>query len=191
MNSGFDLYDDDLGREILFEVLRCISSISQQLGKTASALFYESLLSVPIISSEEIVPQLLKILETGCSSSVASLHLSDLGADGGCVKKLADHKTLRKFSVDMLLSLHALCGKASSWNNVLNVIESYLKYLVPQKMTLGVDSEVMFNINTSLLVQGTSQVSKAMFESSLDILLFLSYLVNISGQVRVFFNEAH
>ena len=191
MDSGFDLYGDDLEREILFEVLRCISSISQQLGKTASALFYESLISAPIILSEEIVPRLLKILETGCSSSVAALPISDLGADGAWEKELANHKMLRKFSVDMLLSLHALCNKASSWSRVLDVIESYLKFLVPQKMTQGVDSEVLFNINTSILVQATSQVAKVMFESALDILLLLSYLVNISGQVSFLFNEAH
>lgn len=189
VDSGFDLYGDDLEREILFEVLRCISSISQQLGKTASALFYESLISAPVISSEEIVPRLLKILETGCSSSVAALPISDLGADGAWEKELANHKMLRKFSVDMLLSLHALCNKASSWSRVLDVIESYLKFLVPQKMTQGVDSEVLFNINTSILVQATSQVAKVMFESALDILLLLSYLVNISGQIHMLHDD--
>lgn len=190
-HPGFDLYDDDLEREILFEVLRCIISINLQLGKTALALFYESLISAPVISSEEIVPRLLKILEIGCNSSVAAIPLSDLGGDGALEKELVDHKALRKFSADMLLSLYALCNKANSWSRVLNVIESYLKFLVPRKMTQGVHSEVLFNINTCIFVQATSQVAKVMFESALDILLLLSYLVNISGQVSFLFNEAH
>ncbi|KAF9601813.1 hypothetical protein IFM89_023344 [Coptis chinensis] len=57
VNSDSDLPDDNhLDREILFEVLRCISSINQQLGKAAGAILYESLVSDQIISSEELIP---------------------------------------------------------------------------------------------------------------------------------------
>lgn len=181
---GLEFSDDGFEREILFEVLRCITSISQQLGKTASAIFYESLVGTPIISAEEIVPRLLKILETGYGSSVTALNISDLGADVAREKELVDHKNLRKFSIDMLLSLHAVGKKAASWDRVLNVIESYLQFLVPCKIIQNFDSEIVLNINTSILVQATSQIAKVMFESTLDVLLFVSYLVNISGQVR-------
>uniref|UniRef100_A0A5B7BIU5 Uncharacterized protein n=1 Tax=Davidia involucrata TaxID=16924 RepID=A0A5B7BIU5_DAVIN len=189
VSSGLDISDGDLEREILFEVLRCISNVSQQLGKAASAIFYETLFRAPTISSEEVVPRLLKILETGHSSSVAAVHVSELGADIAWEKEVADHKNLRKFSIDMFLSLHALFNKATTWAKVLNVIESYLKFLVPRKIIQKMDSEVVFNINTSITVQATSQVAKVMFESALDILLLLSYLVNISGQIHMLHND--
>lgn len=182
-SSCLGLSDDDLEREILFESLQCVSSVSQQLGRAASAVCYESLVHGAIISSEEIVPRLVKILETGYDSYLSVPHLSDLGANSVWEKKLTDHKTMRKFSVDMLLSLHALCNKASTWSSVLNVIETYLKFLVPRKILHNFVSEVLFNINTSILVQATSQVAKVMFESAFDILLFLCYLVSTSAQV--------
>lgn len=183
VSSGLYLSDDDVEREILFEVLRCANSVNQQLGKAASAIFYESLLSASI-SSEDIVPRLLKILGIGYSSSIAALHVSDLGTDVAWEKELADHKNLRKFSVDMLISLHALCNK-TTWGRVLNVIESYLKFLVPRKTAQKLDSEILFNIDVPILVQATSQVAKVMFESAFDVLLLLSYLVNTSGQIQL------
>ncbi|KAI3983809.1 hypothetical protein MKX01_011517 [Papaver californicum] len=183
--SGLDLPDDDSDREILFDVLRCISSINQQLGRAAPAIFYESLVGIPIISSEEVVLRLLKILETGYSSSVAAIQVSQVGADSTWLKELGDHKNQRKFSFDMLRSLHSLCNKAGTWTRVLNVIEHYLKFLVPCKSIQKLDSEVDLNISTSILVQSTSQVAKVMFESALDIHLLLGYLVNISAQVQM------
>ncbi|KAK4846068.1 hypothetical protein QYF36_012677 [Acer negundo] len=38
---GLDFFAGDSECETLFQVLRCIISISQSLGKTASAVFYE------------------------------------------------------------------------------------------------------------------------------------------------------
>ncbi|XAR49206.1 hypothetical protein NMG60_11032316 [Bertholletia excelsa] len=188
-SSGLDLCVDNLDREILFEVLRCVSNISQQLGKASSAIFYESLLSNPSISSEDVVPRLLKILETGYNASIASFHMSEMGADVAWEKEMVDHRNLRKFSVEMLLSLHALSNKATTWGKVLDVIESYLKFLVPRKIPHKFDSVVGFNINSSVMVQATTQVTKVMFESSMDILLLLSYLVNISGQIHILHDD--
>ncbi|PSS21659.1 Nuclear pore complex protein [Actinidia chinensis var. chinensis] len=187
--SGLDFSDDNLDREILFEVLRCVINVSQQLGKASSAIFYESLLSAPSISSEEVLPRLLKILETGYSSSVTSLHIFELGADIAWEKEVADHKNLRKFSIEMFLSLQALSNKAITWGKVLDVVESYLKFLVPRKIIQKFDSEVGFNICTSAVVQATSQVAKLMFESALDMLLLLCYLVNMSGQIHMLHDD--
>lgn len=186
VSFGLDFSDDRSEREILFGVLRCVISISQQLGKTTSAIFYESLVGTPIISTEDIVPCLLKILETGYSSSVAAINVSDLGADVAREKELTDHKNLRKFSIYMLLSLHALGEKAGSWDKILNVIETYLQFLVPRKIIKDLDAGTVFNISATILVQATSQIAKVMFESALDVLLFLSYLVTMSGQVRLY-----
>lgn len=176
-----DLPDDE--DEILTEVIRCITRISQQFGKSSSAIFYESLFGTPSISSEEIIRRLLKILQTGDYSSLALNNLSDLSADIAWEKELSDHRSLRKFSVDMLLSLHALLKKAVYWGKVLNVIESYLQFLVPQKTRHNSGAETIFNIGSSILVQMTSQIAKVMFESAWSILLFVNYLVSISGQV--------
>nr|XP_011466909.1 PREDICTED: nuclear pore complex protein NUP160 isoform X2 [Fragaria vesca subsp. vesca] len=187
---GLDSFGEALDCEILAEMLRCVINVSQQLGKTASAIYYESLIRTPpVISPEEIVPRLLKVLETGISSTAAMLHISDLGTDVAWEKNLADHKNLRKFSIDMMLSLHALLEKFGTWSRILSVIENYLKYLVPRKITQNYDAEVALDINASILVQATSQVAKVMFESALDIHLFLSYLVSISGQINMLLDD--
>ncbi|KAM2012003.1 hypothetical protein ACFX1T_023908 [Malus domestica] len=95
--------------EVLVKMLRCVVNVSQQLGKTASAIFYESLVSAPlVISAEEITHRLLKNLESGYGSSVAMLHVSEHGPDVALERNLADKKKLRKFYIGMLLSLHAL-----------------------------------------------------------------------------------
>ncbi|KAL1369522.1 nuclear pore complex protein NUP160-like isoform X2 [Arachis hypogaea] len=168
-----DLLDDDLECEILVELLRCVMSFSQQLGKTASSIFYESVLTAPVISSEDIVHCIVKILETGSCIS------------GPNEKELIDHKSLRKLSAEMFLSLQSLYRKASAWSRILNVIQGFLKFLVPQKIIQNFDTEVSSNINSSIIVHTTYQISKVMFESAWDFLLFLSYLVDIGGQVHL------
>lgn len=184
-SSGVEFSNDEIEREILFEVLHCISSVSQQLGKAASAIFYESLLSTPSISSEEVLSRMLKILETGYSPSIAALHVSEIGADIAWQKEVSNHKNLRKFSMDLFLSLHALCGRATSWAKVLDVIQSYLRFLVPRKIVHKMDFQANLNVNVSITVQATSQVAKVMFESALELLMLLSYMVNLSGQVSI------
>ncbi|KAK7345518.1 hypothetical protein VNO77_16122 [Canavalia gladiata] len=181
-----DIFDDDLECEILIELLRCVISFSQQLGKTASSIFYESLLTAPMISSEDIVRYIVKILETGYCSSGPVLQTSTSGDHIVVLEKeLADHKSSRKLSVDMFLSLQGLYKKASAWGRILNVIEGFLKFLVPQKVIQNFDTEMLSNINSSVIVHTTYQIAKVMFESAWDFLLFLSYLVDISGQVHL------
>lgn len=180
-------FSTGLERDILFEVLQCISSVNQHLGKAASAIFYESLRKTPTMSSEEVLPRLLKILEIGYSSSIATPYMSELGADVVWEKETLYHKNLRKFSMELFLSLHSLCSRATSWGKVLDVIESYLRLLVTHKISHAVDSQACPNIFVPVTVQATSQVAKVMFESALDILVLLSYMVNISGQVSIYF----
>ncbi|PPS10292.1 hypothetical protein GOBAR_AA10330 [Gossypium barbadense] len=179
---GLDLFNDNSDREILFEVLRCVVNISQQLGKTASFIFYESFVGRQSISSEEIIPRLLKILGAGYGPSTRAGYLSGLGSDVALEREQRDHKNLRKFSVDMLLSLHDLCKKAASWRKILDVIESYLQFLVPKKFTQNSGAETLSCLNNSILVQASCQIAKVMFEYALDILLFVSYLMSIGGQ---------
>lgn len=180
-------FSTGLERDILCEVLQCISSVNQHLGKAASAIFYESLRKTPTMSSEEVLPRLLKILEIGYSSSIATLHMSELGADVVWEKETLYHKNLRKFSMELFLSLHSLCSRATSWRKVLDVIESYLRLLVTHKISYEVDSQACPNIFVPVTVQATSQVAKVMFETALDVLVLLSYMVNISGQVSIYF----
>ncbi|XP_059313417.1 nuclear pore complex protein NUP160 [Lycium ferocissimum] len=181
--SRFDSSDSDLEREILLDILQCVGNLSQQLSKAAPAIFYESLLRTPNLSSEEVIPRLLKNLESGYSSSMAAFHVSELGTDVALDKEISYHKRLRKFSVDMFLSLHNLCNRATRWGRVLHVIESYLKFLVPRKYEHNLDSDGLFTVSTALTVHATSQVAKVMFESALDVHLLLSYMVNSSSQI--------
>lgn len=180
-----DYLGDEFEREILFDFLQCVRNVSQQLGKASSTIFYDSLLRTPHISSEEVVPRLLKILETGCSSSTAAILISELGGDAAWEKELSNHRNLRKFSTNMFLSLHELCHKANSWKKVLDVVESYLKFLVPHKIVLQSDAATTFHLNGSAVVQSMSQIAKVMFDSVLDVLMLLSYMTIISGQVSL------
>ncbi|XP_028775144.1 nuclear pore complex protein NUP160 [Neltuma alba] len=167
------------------ELFRCVSSFSQQLGKTASSIFYESLLSSPAISSEDIIHCIMKILETGYGSLAPAVHASIPGNDIVLEKELADRRNLRRLSIDMFLSLQGLYKKAASWGRILNVIEGFLKFLVPHKTVNNSDSEKSSNVNSSVVVHATYQIANVMFESAWDFLLFLSYLVDISGQIHM------
>ncbi|KAH1227697.1 Nuclear pore complex protein NUP160 [Glycine max] len=185
-----DIFNDDLDCDILIELLRCVISFSQQLGKTASSIFYESLLTTSVISSEDIVRYIVKILETGYCMSGPVLQTSTSGDHIVVLEKeLADHKSLRKLSIDMFLSLQGLHKKASAWGRILKVIEGFLKFLVPQKVIQNFNTEVSSNINSSVIVHTTFQIAKVMFESAWDFLLFLSYLVDISGQVHLLHDD--
>ncbi|KZV47381.1 hypothetical protein F511_07795 [Dorcoceras hygrometricum] len=175
---------DEFDLEIQLDFLKCVHYVSQQLGKASSAIFYESLLCVPNMSSDDVIPNFLKILETGYSSSIAALQISELGADAVSEKELSSHRNLRKFSAEMFLSLHSLRYKANSWDKILDVALRYLKFLVPQKMVLDVDFKSVFSINSSAIVQANSQIAKVMFESAFDVLMLLSYMISISGQAE-------
>ncbi|KAJ4895010.1 SUPPRESSOR OF AUXIN RESISTANCE1 [Raphanus sativus] len=180
---GFGMSTNEHG--ILSEVLRCISKINKQWGAAPYAMYYESVTGRPVISSEEIVPRLVNILESGYAMSIGQRTWSDLGADRARDKELEAHKNLRTFSIEMLLSLSALCQRAGSWEKVFTIMEHYLQYLVPKKVMHNNDSETLSDICSSILVQATSQFAKVMFESAIDIFLIVSYLLNISGQVNM------
>ncbi|XP_057768055.1 nuclear pore complex protein NUP160 [Salvia miltiorrhiza] len=184
-----DYLGDEFEREILFEFLQCVRNVSQQLGKVSSTIFYESLLRTPHMFSEEVVPRLLKILETGYSSSTAAILIPELGYDAYWEKEYSNHRNLRKFSTNMFLSLHELCHKANSWKKVLDVVESYLKFLVPRKIVLKSDAAVPFHLNGSAIVQSMSQIAKVMFDSVLDVFMLLSYMTSISGQIKMSYDD--
>ncbi|KMT07804.1 hypothetical protein BVRB_6g146170 [Beta vulgaris subsp. vulgaris] len=182
---GFDVSSNGLEREILFEVLRCSRLLSGRLGPAISPIFYESVVGVSSISSEDIVPRLLNSVKCGHNASDAVSNVSDIGADVLRKKELSEHKSLRKFTMNTLISIHGLCDKASGWGRILNVIESYLNLIVPRKPTEKMDSDLVLSANVSIIVQATSQVAEMMFESALNVLLFLTYLLDISGQVHM------
>ncbi|CAA7046484.1 unnamed protein product [Microthlaspi erraticum] len=171
--------------EILAEVQQCTLKISKQWGGAPYAMYYESITGKPVISSDEIVPRLVNILESGYAMSIGQRTWSDLGADRAWEKELEAHKNLRTFSIDMLLSLSALCQRAGSWEKVFTIMEHYLKYLVPKKFMHNNDGEALSDICSSILIQATSQYVKVMFESAFDISLLVSYLLNISEQVNM------
>ncbi|GER54989.1 suppressor of auxin resistance [Striga asiatica] len=185
MSPGLLYSGDDLSRTILSELLQCLQSVSKQLGKASSAIFYESLLNTPHISSDEVVSRFLKILESAYSYTTEPKLLSELGLNTVWGKELSSNRNLRKFSTNMFLSFQEMCNKANSWGKVLDVIESYLKVLVPRKVVLKSNAEAIFHINAYGIVQSTFQIAKVMFESVLDVLMLLSYMTSISGQINM------
>ncbi|GJY39692.1 nuclear pore complex protein NUP160, partial [Tanacetum coccineum] len=165
----------------LAPVLRCTRVLSQQLGNGAADFIYESFFSEP--SPEDIVGRLVKVLETGYTSSGRGLHVSDLSVDSAWEDKRRDHNTHRRFSMKTLLSLCGLCQKAKTWGNIITVIKLYLDFLVAQKIDHNSDSEAGFDVRTCITVQVTSQVAKVTFDSAVDILLLLKYMVKLGGQI--------
>ena len=157
-------------------LLRCIRSVSHQLGRASSAVILTSFISTDVFSFEDITSHLLKMLETG--STLVSRE-----------RKQDEHRSHRKFSVEVALCLHELYSKASSWSTVLDIFEKYLLEFVPKSLQ-NMTPKASFNVNSNLLIQATSQMSKVMLESSFGILLFLRYLVNVGVQVsRVIFRK--
>lgn len=170
--------------EILLEVLNCTLKISKQLGTAPYAMYFESVTGKPVISSDETFGGLVNILESGYDMFIGQRTWSDLCADISREKELKSHENLRTFSIDMLLSLSTLCQKAGSWEKVFTIIENHLQHrLVPKKFRYNNNGEALSDICSSILVQATSQFAKVMFESAFDIVLLLSYLLNISAQV--------
>lgn len=174
----------DLDFKIMFHVLRSASIIKHQLGRASSSLFYEALLNPSIVSYEDTLFHLYKVLETGHNSTLETSLLSQSGDDPTWPKKHSDHKRFRKFSVDILFSLTGLLNKAATWGRVLDTIELYLDNFLPDKHAEHIDSRRFFSINSSLLIQATCQVAGVIIDCAFGMLMLLEYLINVSMQVR-------
>uniref|UniRef100_A0A0D9YM82 Uncharacterized protein n=1 Tax=Oryza glumipatula TaxID=40148 RepID=A0A0D9YM82_9ORYZ len=185
---GVNPSDNISQSEILIEVLRCMDHISHLLGRSAAAIYHESLIS-SVISPDEIVSQILKILGTGFSPQSPSALITLFGTDAYAERRQTAHKSQRKFSVEMLLSFRKLQSKSTSWSAVFDVIENFMKYLNTNVTIQEYELKRVCNVNTALLVQATSQVARTMFESTFDLYLFLNYLVSIGGQVSMSQND--
>lgn len=166
------------------DVLRSARIIKNQLGKASSSLFYEALLNPSIVSYEETLSHLFKVLETGHNSTLETSLLSQGGDDTTWLKNSSDHKHFRKFSVDILFSLTRLLNKAATWGRVLDIIEFYLENFFPDKHVEHMDSRRFFSINSSLLIQATCQVAGVIIDCAFGMLMLLEYLINVSMHVR-------
>uniref|UniRef100_A0A0A9CSN5 Uncharacterized protein n=1 Tax=Arundo donax TaxID=35708 RepID=A0A0A9CSN5_ARUDO len=182
---GMDFLLDDLSDfELLDEVLRCMGHIHHLLGRSSTAIYYESLIS-SVISSDEIASQIIKMIETGFSPQSSSSLITLLGTDAYVEKRQVAHKSQRKFSVETLLSFHKLQSRSTSWSAVFDVIEKFMKCLNTNVTVQEYESKRVCNVNSMLLVQATSQVARTMFECAFDLFLFLSYLAGVGGQVSL------
>jgi nuclear pore complex protein Nup160 len=177
-----NLFDDVSDTETLIEVLRCMGHINHLLGRSSAAIYYESLIS-SVISPDEIASQILKILESGFSPQSSSPLITLLGTDAYVERRQMAHKSQRKFSVEMVLSFHKLQSRSTSWSAVFDVIEKFMKCLNTKVTIQEHELKRLCNVNSTILVQATSQVARTMFESAFDLFLFLSYLVGVGGQV--------
>ncbi|KAJ4792289.1 Nuclear pore complex protein NUP160 [Rhynchospora pubera] len=179
------LSDTSIEPQVLVEVLACIKSISHHLGWVGHAFYQESLIS-SIVSSEDIISQLVKFLEAGFGPSSPASLVTIFGSDAYLAKRQSAQKNQRKFMVEILLSLHNLRSSATSWGAALVAVERYLQCLRPQKLNArNIELKSGYGLNYSVMVQVMSQVARKMFESAFNIHLFLAYLVNISGQVSL------
>ncbi|XP_078175498.1 SUPPRESSOR OF AUXIN RESISTANCE1 [Carex rostrata] len=187
VNAASELSDSSA--QVLGDVLACIKSISHHLGWVGPAFYHESLIS-PVVSSEEILSQLVKFLNTGFGPASPASLVTIFGSDAYLAKRQSAHKNQRTFMVEILFSLHTLHSRAISWKGVLEVIEKYLQYLSLQRFNTGsIEFKSGCGLNCSMMVQVTSQVARKMFEAAFNILLLLAYLVETSGQVSLTLEE--
>ncbi|EMS53650.1 hypothetical protein TRIUR3_25313 [Triticum urartu] len=177
---GMNLSNDTDG-ETLIEVLRCMGHINHLLGRSSAAIYYESLIS-SVTSPDEVTSQILKILESGFSPQSSSPLITLLGTDAYVERRQMAHKSQRKFSVEMLLSFHKLQSRSTSWSAVFDVIDKFMKCLDTKVTIQEFELRRLYNVNSALVVQATSQVARTMFEAAFDLFLFLSYLVGVGGQ---------
>lgn len=163
-----------------------MKSISHYLGWVGPTFYHESLIS-SVVSSEDMISQLVKFLDSGFGPSSPTSLVTIFGSDAYLAKRQSAHKNQRKFMVEILLSLHSLHSGTTGWAGVLEVIENYLQCLsLPRFNTSSIEFKSGYGLNYSMMVQVSSQVARKMFEAAFNVLLLLAYLVEISGQVHNF-----
>ncbi|XP_078447817.1 SUPPRESSOR OF AUXIN RESISTANCE1 isoform X2 [Wolffia australiana] len=174
-------FSSDLERDITLMVLRSIGKIGKQLGRASYAAMLMSLTSPEHFSFEDISSYLLKVLESGYFTPVGPIPTSR-------ERQLVKHRSHRRFSVEMALSLHELLALASSWGSVLDAVENYLLQLVPKKIQ-STNLKTSFSVNSCILIQATSQMATWMLDVLFNMLLFLRYLVNAGVQADLMQND--
>ncbi|KAH9310668.1 hypothetical protein KI387_025703, partial [Taxus chinensis] len=187
-NLPSDWKHNIIDTEILQGIFKCTGSISRYLGKAALSVFYEALLKPSSVTFQYLISRFLRILDVGYDFSVLKQSSSHLGLDFAREKEHKYHNHQRKFALSILLCLQALRDKAGGWDRVLNVIEKCLTSIIPEKFSLDKISAIrgiLYNVNTTLLVQAISQVAEIQFEAARDLLLLLGYIVKIKGQLSM------
>eukprot|EP00252_Welwitschia_mirabilis_P001382 TRINITY_DN11252_c0_g2_i1.p1 TRINITY_DN11252_c0_g2~~TRINITY_DN11252_c0_g2_i1.p1 ORF type:complete len:1206 (-),score=253.75 TRINITY_DN11252_c0_g2_i1:415-3597(-) len=180
--------DNRLDSEVLEGILESTAIISTHLGKAALALFYDSLIKPSDVSFRSVVNSFLKILDVGRDLTILKQDDNHLGIDSVAMKEQRHNQLQRKFSLDIFLSLEALCNQAGGWDRVLGTIEMYARKLIPKRLPLEMETTTtgtLYNINAAVIIQGSLQFADLRFQATCGLLLLLEYLLKLNGQVSL------
>ncbi|KAL2608671.1 hypothetical protein R1flu_027244 [Riccia fluitans] len=172
---------------VLSALLRCMENISEHLGNVALGVLHEALMRPDSYPFQSLIQSLLLILDLGYSSFDTGQENVEFGVDEIRRKIHSHNQRQRKFSLRMLQCLHSMRALAGSWEAALDIICKYVHYLVlPSNTLVPAANSAAFPLGcvfTKILSHASSQISWTHFEASCNLLLLLSYMVKVQGQV--------
>ncbi|KAH7286776.1 hypothetical protein KP509_32G022400 [Ceratopteris richardii] len=175
--------------EFLDLLFKCMSTIVRQIGKIPCAVFGQVLVGNPLITLSHLCSIFLHYLDVGYVQWNIENEVSDIGVDIERRKAYEYRQQHQRLELQLILSLHKLRDSGGGWSNVLDNIERYINQFEQdiQLFRNGNFSEVLDYgfISKRLVLKSTSQLSWTFFEAARDLLIFLSYLIKIKGQIGI------
>ncbi|BBN19520.1 nuclear pore complex protein Nup160 [Marchantia polymorpha subsp. ruderalis] len=172
---------------VISSLLRCMESLSRHLGNAALGVFHEALMRPEVYPLQSLIQSVVLILDVGYNPLDTAQANLDFGVDEIRAKVQSLNQQQRKFSLHMSQSLHRLRGLAGSWEAVLDAVCKFSQYLVSSVQSAGSGSNSISvplgSVPTKMLSHASSQISWTQFEAARNLLLLLSYLVKVQGQV--------
>ncbi|KAL3676747.1 hypothetical protein R1sor_026695 [Riccia sorocarpa] len=172
---------------VIGALMRCMENITAHLGNVALGVFHEALMRPDVYPFQSLIQSFLLILDLGYSSFDAAQQSAEFGVDEIRMKVQSHNRRQRKFSLLMLQSLHSMRALAGSWEAALDIVCKYAQYLVlPTSAGIPVANSAALPLGSVLpktLSHASSQISCTHFEASRNLLLLLSYMVKVQGQV--------
>ena len=168
---------------------QCLSSISKQLGRLPLSAFGQTLLGSRPASLSHICSVFLHLLDVGYDSSIL-MTAAQYGVDTGRKKKHEYQRAHRKFELQMIFDLCELRDSVGDWEKALENMETCMNQLMQD--TRGSATRIAFEgleygiMSKRLVLESTIQLSWAHFEAARDILLLLTYILSVQGQVDSF-----
>ncbi|XP_024542730.1 nuclear pore complex protein NUP160 [Selaginella moellendorffii] len=172
--------------EVLKRFMSCVHLVITHIGELPLAVFDESLLQRKGASIDQLVATCVHNLDVG---SQPRQDLS-IGVDGLREKEKVRHTKQRLFNFKICQELLAIKDVAGNWSSVLDSIANYERCLLFGSTQKSCEIPPMGNAFTKLITQATSQVLWAHYQECRNLVLLLSYVINMKSQVNLTGSEA-
>ncbi|KAI5066304.1 hypothetical protein GOP47_0018928 [Adiantum capillus-veneris] len=178
--------------EFLDFLFKCTSTIKRQVGRVPYAVFGDLLFGNRHISVSHLCSVFLHFLDVGYTHFTMDNQATHIGADVERKKALDYRHRHRKLELQLIVDLQHLRNFAGGWSHVLDCIEGYIVQVTQETRIFPEEgnSEALNGfISKRLVLKSTAQLSWNLFEAAKDLLILLSYLIHIKGQVGISNNE--